>query len=73
MAEATYKLPPIPTPPTIVNAPVEVVPEAVAGVIETAVPAAFMFIVSNIVPPVPILIGFAVVVPKTKSPVVDVK
>ena len=33
VAEATYKLPPIPTPPATVNAPVEVDVEAAVGTI----------------------------------------
>ena len=33
VAEATYKLPPIPTPPATVNAPVEVDVDAAVGVI----------------------------------------
>ena len=69
--ESVYKLPPIPTPPDTINAPVFVDVEEVVLRIETPVPD---ICILSVVPELYTnLIKLAVVEPNTKSPDVDDK
>ena len=71
LAAAVHKLPPIPTPPATINAPVDELVEVVVYRTVTAVPVICM---ESVAPELYTNLKiFAVVDPKTKSPLVEVK